>query len=187
MSLPGGRGVRAAGGLRAAWEQQQQAAQLAAVVGRMPQLGASKPAFFAAQLLPVLTALRQAAAAAAQAREQQLLGDEVEDEVGRQAEAGQCVQQGQQQQQGWSSSQEVHQTLAEAAAHLQRLQWVDSKGGANASLLLWLLLGLAGEEEEEAPEQQGDQPNLLAGGRETGRRTGGRWGPTPVVGRTLPL
>lgn len=60
MSLPGGRGLRAAGGLRAAWERQQQAVQLAAVAGRIPHLASSKPALFAAQLRPVLAALRQA-------------------------------------------------------------------------------------------------------------------------------
>ena len=59
MSLPGSRGLRAAGGMRAAWERQQQAAALAATAGRIPLLAASKPAFFAAQLRAVLAALQQ--------------------------------------------------------------------------------------------------------------------------------
>lgn len=133
MSLPGARGLRAAGGLRAAWERQQQAAQLATAVRRIPQLATSKPAFLAAQLGPVVAALRQAGADAdAQAAAEG-------EEAAEAAEAGRHLA--------------LAAALPAAAAHLRRLQGIDAHAGANASLLLWLLL-------ERAAEGGGD---LLAG------------------------
>ena len=113
--------------LRAAWERQQRAAELAACVARIPQLAHSKPAFFAAQLQPVLAALRQAAAAGQQEGAQE-----------ENAEAAEVGQQAREQQGGDAESQ-----LAAAAAHLRRLAGIDRQAGANAGLLLCLLLRMA--------------------------------------------
>ena len=142
MSLPrgpgggsiGGRQLRAAGGLRAAWERQQQAAELAALAGRAPQLGRSKPAFFAAQLQPVLLALRQAGGQ----KLPQNKDEEEEDE-------SDGSQQGEQPQPG----ERPVLLLEEAAAHLRRLVALDRQAGANACLLLWLLLHMALDGERE--------------------------------------
>lgn len=122
--------------LRAAWERQQRAAELAAAVARIPQLTRSKPAFFAAQLQPVLAALRRAAAAEQEEEQEEV--ESVDSEVEQQPE-GQSSQPG--------STAQLQ--LAAAASHLRRLAAVDRQGGANASLLLWLLLGLATRDDRQ--------------------------------------
>lgn len=124
--------------LRAAWERQQRAAELAAAVARIPQLTRSKPAFFAAQLQPVLAALRRAAAAE-QEEESVDSVESVDSEVQQQQPEGQSSQPG--------STAQLQ--LAAAASHLRRLAGVDRQGGANASLLLWLLLGLATQDDRQ--------------------------------------
>lgn len=138
MSLPGSRGLRAAGGMRAAWERQLQAATLAAAAGRILRLAASKPAFFSTQLHAVLAALQHlhhtqqqqdAAAACQRGREEESGGHRCEAESDGGA--------------GWQTGV----ALAAAAAHLRRLASVDEEAGANAVLLLWLLLELAGRAE----------------------------------------
>lgn len=113
--------MRAATGMRALWERQQRAAELAAVADRIPTLARSKPAFLAAQLRPVLAALQLVAAQ----RQEQQAGEE-------------------------PAGPEAEQQMAAAAAHLRRLVGIDRQAGANASLLLWLLLesSVAGDESE---------------------------------------
>ncbi len=118
--------------LRAAWERQQRAAELAAAVACIPQLARSKPALFAAQLQPVLAALRWAAEAEQEAEEE-----------GGAAELQQAPAEEQKETRSEQSSSTARQQLAAAASHLRRLAGVDRQAGANASLLLWLLLGLA--------------------------------------------
>lgn len=143
--------------LRAAWERQQRAAELAAVVARIPQLGRSKPAFFTAQLQPVLAALRRAADAEEQGAEEAVTAAELQHNPAEDRQEGQCAQ----------PSSTAQRQLAAAASQLRRLAGVDRQAGANASLLLWLLLGAATQE-----EGQGLRGALLSGWRF-------RW--TPVV------
>ncbi|PRW58655.1 thiol-disulfide oxidoreductase [Chlorella sorokiniana] len=137
--------------LRVAWERQQRAAELAAAVARIPQLARSKPAFFAAQLQPVLLALRQAAEAEKEAEGEAGAAAQEQQASSEQALSAE-QQEGQQSEQARSAAQ---RQLAAAAAHLRRLIGIDRQGGANASLLLWLLLGLA-------TQGQGVQAALLA-------------------------
>ena len=120
MAPSHGAGRRSAGGLRATWERQQRAAELAAAAERMPRLARSKPAFLAAQLQPVLLTLRQAA----------------EDHLQKEEE-----------EEGQQPQHAVQSQLATAAAHLRRLVGLDRQADANTSLLLWLLLetAIAGE------------------------------------------
>lgn len=141
------QGLRGASGLRTAWERQQQAAQLAASAGRIPHQARSKPAFLAAQLQPVMAALRQAAQEQQEKREASRQGEET-------AQGGAGVQELEQQQeeqeQGQRYGTSAAQQLKTAVAQLRRLVGVDCQAGANAALLLWLLLGMvAGEGELE--------------------------------------
>lgn len=123
--------------LRAAWERQQRAAELVAVVARIPQLGRSKPAFFAAQLQPALAALRRAADAEDQGAEEAVKAAELQQDPAEDRQEGQWGQ----------PSSTAQRQLAAAASQLRRLAGVDRQAGANASLLLWLLLGAATQEE----------------------------------------
>ncbi|KAI3433522.1 hypothetical protein D9Q98_003332 [Chlorella vulgaris] len=136
----GGGGGR---GPRATWEQRQQAAELAAAAARLPALARSKPAFLAAQIQPVLSALRLAAlfgdsgsnsgSSNSSNSSSRTSGSSSSDE---QDELRPAAGSGQQHATSW-------EWLPEASAQLQRLAAIDRHAGANTSLLLFLLLGSA--------------------------------------------
>lgn len=146
------RGASGGGGsgLRASWERRQQAAGLAAAVAQLPALARSKPAFFAAQLQPVLQALRQATAFS----EDSSSDSEEESEEGEQGEA---EPRGAASRRRRAPPQQAL-LLAEAAAHLRRLAGIDVHTGANTCLLLFLLLGMAagGDRGDAAAEAEAD-------------------------------
>jgi hypothetical protein len=128
------------GGLRAAWEHRQQAAELAAAAVRLPGLTRSKPALLAAQLQPVLAALVQHAAA----QDSGCSSSSSSSSSGGDDDSGSPLKEAAGSKQ--AAAEWLPQALAEAAQHLRRLQAVDKHTGPNTGLLLMLLMGLAQRE-----------------------------------------
>jgi hypothetical protein len=147
--------------LRAAWERRQQAAELAAAVAQLPTHAGSKPALFAAQLLPVVAALHQAAMAGSRGHD--FLSSSSDSECSSNAEEEVHQQEGLVNGSPVTDQPLYHQQeswVSEAAAHLGRLQHIDAQGSANACLLLHMLLRLLADQLPSSTWEEG-----TAGGR----------------------